>query len=83
MLIDDSATLIGLRMAVHASSRVGRPAAHCAIVSEVAQATLTLEQVFAAPRVCDQPRIVAATARAAGRMRASVAPATPADGMSG
>ncbi len=52
---------------------------HRAVISEVAQATLTVEQVFGPPPARDH-RIVAATARAAGRLRASVTPPTPASG---
>jgi hypothetical protein len=51
---------------------------HRAVVNEVAEATLTIEQVFCRPQVREQPRIVAATARAAGRLRASVTPAATA-----
>jgi len=49
-----------------------------AVVNEVAQATLTVDQVFCAKRPREHPRIVAATARAAGRLRATVSPVTPA-----
>ena len=48
---------------------------HRALASEVAQATLTVEQVFCLPQAREHPRIVAATARAAVRLRASVTPA--------
>jgi hypothetical protein len=46
-----------------------------ALVSEVVRATLTVDQAFSqlAPR--GQTRIIVATARAAGRLRASVVPA--------
>jgi hypothetical protein len=52
---------------------------HRAVISEVAQATLTVEQVFGPPPARDH-RIVAATAQAARRLRASVTPPTPASG---
>jgi hypothetical protein len=48
---------------------------HRAVVIEVSKATLTLEQVFRGPPVRERSRIVAATARAAGRVRASATPA--------
>ena len=48
-----------------------------AVVTEVARATLTVEDVFRPP-VREHPRIVAATARAAGRLRASVSPGSSA-----
>jgi hypothetical protein len=46
-----------------------------ALVSEVVRTTLTLDQAFGASRVRHQTRIVVATARAAGRLRGSMAPA--------
>ena len=52
---------------------------HRAVISEVAQATLTIEQVFGPPRARDH-RIRTATAQAARRLRASVTPPTPASG---
>jgi hypothetical protein len=48
---------------------------HRAVVSEVAQATLTLEQAFPAAPGRDHTRIAAATTWAAGRLKASVTPA--------
>jgi hypothetical protein len=51
---------------------------HRAVVSEVARATLTVDQVFRHQPVREAPRIIAATTRAAGRLRASVTPATAA-----
>jgi hypothetical protein len=47
---------------------------HRAVVTEVARSTLTLEQVFH-PTARDHARILAATARAAERLKASVTPA--------
>ena len=52
---------------------------HRAVISEVAQATLTVEQVFGPPPARDL-RIKAATAQAARRLRASVTPPTTASG---
>jgi hypothetical protein len=49
---------------------------HRAVVNEVAQATLTVDQVFVNKPGREHTRIVAATARAAGRLRATVNPAT-------
>ncbi len=49
---------------------------HRAVVNEVAQATLTVDQVFSQKPGREGTRIVAATARAAVRLRASVSPAT-------
>ena len=55
-----------------------------ALVSEVVQATLTVDQAFRRPAARDQTRIIVATARAAGRLRASVVPAAAAaDGEAG
>ena len=48
---------------------------HSAVVSEVAQATLTIEQVFRHPQEREHRRLRAATSRTAGRLRASVTPA--------
>jgi hypothetical protein len=51
---------------------------HRAVVKEVAQATLTIDQVLPPAPVHDSPGIVAATQRTAGRLRASVVPPRPA-----
>jgi hypothetical protein len=51
---------------------------HRAVVNEVVRATLTVDQVFCMPRGREHSRIVTATARAAGRLRATVSPAVPA-----
>ena len=49
-----------------------------AIVAEVSHATLTVQEVFAKPPEPSHPRIIAATTRAAGKLRSSVTPARPA-----
>jgi hypothetical protein len=51
---------------------------HCAVVKEVAKATLTIDQVLTPAQASERPRIVAATQRTAGRLRASVVPPRPA-----
>jgi hypothetical protein len=49
-----------------------------AMVAEVSHATLTVQEVFAKPPDPSQPRIIAATTRAAGKLRSSVTLARPA-----
>jgi hypothetical protein len=49
-----------------------------AIVAEVSQATLTVQEVFAKPPEPSRPRIIVASTRAAGKLRSSVTPARPA-----
>jgi hypothetical protein len=46
-----------------------------AVITEVAQATLTVDQVFCGPREREHSRIVAATARTAARLRVPAQPA--------
>lgn len=48
-----------------------------AMVTEVLHATLTVEQAFAKPSEPSRPRVIAATARAAGKLRSTVTPARP------
>ena len=49
-----------------------------AVVAEVSHATLTVQEVFTKPPESSHPRIIAATTRAAGKLRSSVTPARPA-----
>jgi hypothetical protein len=49
-----------------------------AMVTEVSHATLTVQDVFAKPPEPSRARIIAATTRAAGRLRSSATPARPA-----
>jgi hypothetical protein len=48
-----------------------------AMVTEVSLATLTVQEVFVKPPESSQPRFIAATTRAAGKLRSSVTPARP------
>jgi hypothetical protein len=49
-----------------------------AMVAEVSLATLTVHEVFAVPPEPSRPGIIAATTRAAGKLRSSITPARPA-----